>query len=134
MPRTAQDKRGRFLPKTPKEPESPLLVDQDVEEIETEPDPPPAPTQQSALSRLARLGNALARAAGDEARTRAATEGIVDEILKLDKQSAQALMARPEIRELFELAAEESQPPEATGPQPPGTVIYRTDNQGNRYA
>jgi hypothetical protein len=106
--------------------QSPLDVDQD-------PAPEAAPAaEQGALARLATLGAALSAAAGDEAKTRAATDGIVDEILALDKDTAQALLKRPEIRELFELAADEASPaPEPDGAKPPGTVLYKKDAAGN---
>jgi hypothetical protein len=105
-------------PKTPEPAEEPIFdppLPQDPEEDEA-----------GALKDFSSLASRLARAAGDADEESRVADAIFARIGRLSKPAQRRLFTRPEMSELFEVAAETETPSRAD--DPPGTIYYRTIN------
>lgn len=88
--------------------------------------PPPEPHEEdesAALSDLSSLAARLGAAASASAEEQDAADAIFARLNRLTKEAQRRLFTRPEVRELFEVAAERDEP--ASADDPPGTIYYR---------
>lgn len=103
----------------------------DEEDLPDDDTPEVADAESAVLSRFASLADRLGRAAQGSAEETRVADRIFKLIEKLDPEAQKRLFARPEVKELFSVAAEAETPMSAD--TPPGTIIYRTI-QGEKIA